>query len=109
MCCTLIFIYQSHARHRENQPVTDDLIASFAFFPKAILHDISERKPFLDKLCKVGPSLAKLCKGPDGDATVMAKVDSIAARYNELKSAIETQSVKLQEKDEQTQKVSGHQ
>lgn len=80
------------------------LLTPFPFHLQAILNDISERKPFLDRLGKVGPNLARLCKGSDG-GNVMAKVESVAERYNDLRSAVQDQSAKLQEKDEQTQKV----
>lgn len=65
---------------------------------------MTDQKPFVDRLAKVGPNLAKLCKSLEaGD--VNTRLEDVLDRYERLKSAVRDQSELLKEKDEHAQKV----
>lgn len=72
---------------------------------QALAQDIADHKPFIDRLSKVGPNLARLCKDMEaGD--VNTKLEDVLDRYQSLKSSAKDQTDQLREKDQQAQKVS---
>ena len=72
---------------------------------KALAQDIADHKPFIDRLSKVGPNLARLCKEMEaGD--INTKLEDVLDRYQSLKSSVRDQTDQLREKDQQAQKVS---
>lgn len=71
---------------------------------QALAQDVTDHKPFIDRLAKVGPNLARLCKTIEG-GEVTARLEDVLDRYQSLKSVIKDQSEQLKEKDENAQKV----
>ena len=65
---------------------------------------MADQKPFIDRLAKVGPNLAKLCNNLEA-GEVNAKLEKVLDRYHSLRSAVKDQSDALKEKDEHAQKV----
>lgn len=59
----------------------------------------------MDRLAKVGPSLAKLCTGPES-GQLLVRLDNVQDRYQRLRDSVRSQSDQLKEKDVQAQKVS---
>jgi len=71
---------------------------------QVLTQELADQRPFIDRLGKVGPSLAKLCK-PQEAGNVQARLDDILDRYQSLKSSVKVQGEKLREKDKETQQV----
>ena len=89
--------------------ITPDLVAdviadTVALSFQTLAKDVMDHKPFMDRLSKITPSLARLCQGEEG-GQLLVQLDKAMDRYQRIKSTVKTQGEKLKEKDEQAQKV----